>query len=140
MHARVLANHQRLLGTDLHSSGARRVGGAALALLVHLVTVLLIVAAAWIWTTAAFPVAKAIATVLLLIVAAEVRPRLGRIPRGDNVLTRDSAPASFAVLDEVARSTGSRTPNVLVVSPDFNAATGRAGLRGKQVLTIGLPL
>jgi len=140
MHARVLANHQRLLGTDLRSSGARRVGGAALALLVHLVTVLLIVAAAWIWTTAAFPVAKAIATVLLLIVAAEVRPRLGRIPRGDNVLNRDSAPASFAVLDEVARATGSRTPDVLVVSPDFNAAMGRAGLRGKQVLTIGLPL
>src|SRR3954471_3265165 len=65
MHARVLADHQRLLGTDLHSSGARRIGGSVLALLVHLVTVLLLIAAAWIWTTAAFPVAKAIATVVL---------------------------------------------------------------------------
>src|SRR3954451_1402209 len=140
MHARVLANHQRLLGTDLHSSGARRVGGSVLALLVHLVTVLLVVAAAWIWTTAAFPVAKAIATVLLLSVAWEVRPRFGRVPSGDNVVTRASAPASFAVLDEVARGTGSRTPDVLVVSPDFNASIGRAGWRGRRVLTVGLPL
>jgi len=140
MHARVLANHQRLLGTDLHASGARRVAGSVLALLVHLVTVLLVVAAIWIWMTAAFPVAKAIATVLLLIVAWEVRPRFGRVPSGDNVVTRASAPASFGVLDEVARGTGSRTPDVLVVSPDFNASIGRAGWRGHQVLTIGLPL
>ena len=140
MHARVLANHQRLLGTDLRASGGRRTVGLLLATLVHLVTVLLVVAAGWIWTTAAFPVAKAIVTVLLLIVAWEVRPRLGRVPAGENVLTRASAPSSFAVIDEVARVIGSRTPDALVVSPEFNAAVGRAGLRGRHVMTIGLPL
>jgi Zn-dependent protease with chaperone function len=140
MHARVLANHQRLLGTDLRASGARRVVGSVLAALVHLVTVLLVVGAAWFWTTPAFAVAKVIATVLLLTVAWEVRPRLGRLPTGDNVLTRASAPSSFAVLDEVARATGSRPPDVVVVSPQFNASVGRAGLRGRHVMTLGLPL
>jgi len=140
MHARVLANHQRLLGTDLRASGARRLGAWVLAALVHLVTVLLAVGAVWIWTTAAFPVVKVIGSILLLIVAWEVRPRLGRVPEGENVLSRSSAPACFAVLDLVARATGSRTPDVLVVSPDFNAAIGRAGLHGRRVLTIGLPL
>jgi len=136
----VIANHQRLLGTDLHASGARRVVGSAIAVLVHLVTVLLAVGAVWIWSTDAFAVVKVIATVLLLIIAWEVRPRLGHVPSGDNVLTRATAPACFAVLDEVARATGSRTPDVLVASPDFNASIGRAGVHGRQVLTIGLPL
>ena len=140
MHARVLANHQRLLGTGLRASSARRSAGMVLATLVHLVTVLLVVVAGWIWTTSAFPVAKAIATVLLVTVAWEVRPRFGRLPTGDNVLTRAAAPSSFAVLDEVARATGSRTPEVLVVSADFNASVGRVGLRGRRVMTIGLPL
>jgi len=140
MHARVLANHQQLLGTDLHASGARRLAGLLLALLVHLVTALLVVGAAWVWTTAAFPVAKVIVTVLLLVIAWEVRPRLGRVPREGELLTPATAPGCFAVLAEVARATGSKPPEVLVVSADFNASVGRAGLRRRLVMTIGLPL
>lgn len=140
MHARVMANHQRLLGTDLRASGARRSAGMVLAVLVHLVTALLVVVAVWIWTTDAFPVAKAIVTVLLLGIAWEVRPRLGRVPRHDRVLTRATAPRSFALLDQVARTTRSRSPEVLVVSADFNASIARAGLRRQLALTVGLPL
>jgi Zn-dependent protease with chaperone function len=140
MHDRVVANHQRLLGTDLHASGARRLAGNVLALLVHLVTLLLVVGGVWIWTTGTFFVAKLIASVLLLGVAWEARPRLGRIPTGDDVRSRMDAPNSFAVLDAVAQATGSPTPDLLVVSPQFNASIGRAGWRGRRVLTIGLPL
>jgi len=140
MHARVLAEHRALLGTDLRASGGRRLAGSVLAVLVHLVTLSLAVGAAWIWTTAAFPVAKAIVTVVLLVVAWEVRPRLGRVPREGEVLVSATAPGSFAVLAEVARATGSKPPHVLVVSPEFNASVGRAGIRRRLVMTIGLPL
>ena len=56
------------------------------------------------------------------------------------MLTRKTAPGCFAVLDEVARATGSRAPDYLVVSPEFNASVGRAGWRGRRVFTVGLPL
>jgi len=140
MHARVLANHQRLLGTNLRASGGRRLVGIGLAVLVHLVTAFLVVTAAWIWTTRVFPVAKVIGSFLLLAIAWEVRPRLGRLPKGANVLSRTSAPSSFAVLDEVARTTGSRPPDLLVVTPQFNASVSRASMRGRHVFFIGLPL
>ena len=140
MHARVLANHARLLGTDLHASGARRLVGGVLALLVHAVTVALVIVAGWLWTTPAFVVAKVIGSVLLLSIAWEVRPRLGRTPEGDNVLTRATAPGCFAVIDAVGRATGSRAPDHLVVSPEFNASVGRAGWRGRRVFIVGLPL
>src|SRR5436305_1493785 len=44
------------------------------------------------------------------------------------------------VHNEVARVTGSPTPDLLAVSPRFNASVSRAGWRGRRVLTIGLPL
>jgi len=140
MHQRVLANHERLLGTDLRASGGRRLAGLVLAVPVHLVTALLVVIAVWVWTTNAFLVAKVVASLLLPAIAWEVRPRLGRLPKGDNVLTRASAPHSFAVLDAVAQATGSTAPDLLVVSAQFNASVGRATLRRRRVLTIGLPL
>jgi Zn-dependent protease with chaperone function len=46
----------------------------------------------------------------------------------------------FALLDEVARATGSQPPDLVLVSADFNASVDRAGLRRRLVLTVGLPL
>lgn len=140
MHARVQATHDQLLGTDLHASGPRRLVGVVLAGLVHLLTVLVVVAAVWLWSTSAFTVAKVIGSVLLLGIGWEVRPRLNRPPKNDNVLTRSTAPASFAVLDEVAHAVGAHAPDLLVVSADFNASVSRASIRGRRVMTLGLPL
>lgn len=137
--ARVLAAHRRLLGSDLSADGRYRVLGAALAVLVHLADVGLLVVAGWLWTTNAFVFVKVVLTVLLLLIAWEVRPRL-RTPKLDAALTRGTAPASFAVLDQVARVTASRPADFVVVAADVNASFGRNGWRGPHVLTIGLPL
>lgn len=135
----MLAAHRRLLGSDLSADGRYRVLGAVLAVLVHLADVGLLVVAGWLWTTSAFVFVKVVLTVLLLLIAWEVRPRL-RTPKLDAALTRGTAPVSFAVLDQVARVTASRPADFLVVSADVNASFGRNGWRGPRVLTIGLPL
>ena len=140
MHARVQSTHQQLLGSDLQASGARRLVGVVLAVLVHLLTALLVLGAVWLWTTGVFVVAKVIGSGLLLAIAWEVRPRFGRAPTGEQVLTRATAPASFAVLDEVAEAVGAHSPELLVVSPEFNASVSRLSLRARRVMTIGLPL
>jgi Zn-dependent protease with chaperone function len=93
----------------------------------------------WVWTTGAFVVAKVILSVLIAVVAWEVRPRLRKADL-DNALSRADSPCSFAVLDAVAAVTKSRAPDVIAVSADVNASWGHAGLRGPRVLTIGLPL
>jgi Zn-dependent protease with chaperone function len=139
MNARVLAIHQRLLGSDLRADRHYRAIGAFLGVLVHLTTLALVVAAGWIWTTGTFVVAKVILTVLLVVIAWEMRPRL-HTAEPDSALTRNDAPSSFRVLDEVARVTTSRAPDLVVVSAGVNASFGRSGLRGPRVLTLGLPL
>jgi Zn-dependent protease with chaperone function len=139
MHAQVSAIHNRLLGSDLQADRRYRAIATVLAVVVHLTTLGLVVAAAWIWTTGAFVVAKVILTVLLVVIAWEMRPRLHKRPL-DVALTRDDAPSCFRVLDEVARVTASRPPDHVVVSADVNASFGRNGWHGPRVLTIGLPL
>jgi Zn-dependent protease with chaperone function len=139
MHAQVLAIHQRLVGSDLRAHRHYRTIGSLLGVLVHLTTVGLLVAAAWIWTTGAFVIAKVILTVLLVVIAWEMRPRLGE-RNLESALTRRDAPSCFSVLDEVAWVTASRPPHYVVVAADVNASYGRSGLRGPRVLTIGLPL
>ena len=137
--ARVLAIHRRLLGSDLTADGRYRVLGSVVAVLVHLADVGLLAVAGWLWTTSAFVFMKVVLSVLLLLIAWEVRPRL-RTPKLDAAMTRGTAPASFAVLDQVARVTASRPADFIVVSADVNASFGRNGWRGPRVLTIGLPL
>jgi Zn-dependent protease with chaperone function len=139
MHARVLANHDRLRGSDLRADGGSGWRAGVLAVAVHLTTLLSAAIAVWIWTTGTFLGLKLFVSLVLAGIAWEVRPRFWR-PRLDDALTAATAPATFALVGEVARVAGSRPPDRIVISEEFNAAFGRAGFLGHRVLVIGLPL
>jgi hypothetical protein len=109
----------------------------ALAVGVHLVTVLLVVGAVLLAVSPAWIGAKVVLVLLLAAIAWQVRPRRRRdLPEGPT-LSRADAPALFALLDRVAAATGGRAPRTVVLDEHFNASYGTT--RDGPVLVIGLP-
>lgn len=87
-------------------------------------------------TTNPFAVAVGI---LMVLVAALARPRLGRMP-DEGVLRREQALTLHALIDEVAARLDVRAPDVVVIDARFNGSWSVVGLRRRRVLTLGLPL
>ncbi|MGW7026036.1 M48 family metalloprotease [Streptomyces xanthophaeus] len=112
----------------------------AVALLVHGVTAALITAGVLLivlgWGAGALPLLG----VLLLGIAAVLRPRPGRLPEGAPVLYRADAPRLFGLIDEVAALCGTSGVNAVVVSWDANASVTSYGYRRHRVLDLGLGL
>ncbi|MFI6155801.1 M48 family metalloprotease [Kitasatospora sp. NPDC051170] len=77
---------------------------------------------------------------VLLVFAVVLRPRFGRVPRGEGVLDREQAPALYGLADRVAAEVGAPRVDLIVLDDDFNASFGVVGLRRRTVLTLGLPL
>jgi heat shock protein HtpX len=87
-----------------------------------------------------FPRPKFLLGLILLLLGLELRPRVPRVRRTLGEVLPSAAPATFAVIDRVAKQLGTASPAVLYVDESFNAACGRSGLRRTPVLMIGLPL
>ncbi|MFE2111633.1 M48 family metallopeptidase [Kitasatospora sp. NPDC059463] len=111
---------------------------SALAAPVHAVTVAVAGAAAWLLVTGNTPLRCLGA--LLLAVAFLLRPRLGRVPSGTDVLKRGEAPALYGLADRVAAALGAPPVGAIRVTEDFDASMEVVGLRRTSVLTVGLPL
>src|SRR5262245_20186686 len=75
--------------------------------------------------------------VVLMLVAAILRPRLGWIPRGSTTLQRTCAPELFSLLDEIGDAVDAKPVDVVVLAADFDAAAGIIGLRRRRVIWIG---
>jgi len=75
---------------------------------------------------------------ILLLVAWELRPRLGKRPKGS--LDRSKLPATFELLDRIAASLGARRVEGVVVSPELNASITTRGWRRRTFVFLGLPL
>lgn len=128
---------------DAHRHGAAGVLAAALAVLVHGLTVALAGGGLWLaiarWGEGLQPVIG----VLLLGLALVLRPRFGslrRLRESRTVLERADAPHLFALLDEVAQAVGTRGVDIVVVEADANAGVRTYGLRRRRVLWLGLSL
>ncbi|WP_241740779.1 M48 family metallopeptidase [Streptomyces sp. L2] len=109
-----------------------------LALVVHAVTVALAVGGLW----CLVPVRNRFDTLLgifLLAMAAVLRPRFRRLT-GRHPLFRDEAPELFALVDEIARTVGTRGVDAIAVDHKVNAGVSAFGVRGRRLLTLGLPL
>ncbi|MFI9383825.1 M48 family metallopeptidase [Kutzneria sp. NPDC052558] len=77
---------------------------------------------------------------VLLALAALLRPRLHRFTDTYDAVSREEAPALFALVERVAAAIGAPAPSIIVVNGDFNASAGTYGLRRRTVLRLGLPL
>jgi len=75
-----------------------------------------------------------------ILVAITLIPPVNRLDRDHDPVTRDEAPALYALVDRVAAAIGTRPPSVIAVSSDFNAAVTQYGLRRRRVLYLGLAL
>ena len=78
--------------------------------------------------------------ILLLAIAFVMRPRFGRLPKHTLLLRREDAPELFAMVDEVAAAVGTRAIDRVAIDGSLNASVSMFGLRGRRLLTIGLPL
>ncbi|MFD7709650.1 M48 family metallopeptidase [Streptomyces sp. NPDC059786] len=111
----------------------------AIALAVHGVT-LAVVAAGVLFLVAGWGVPAMIPGVFLLALAWPLRPRLPRVPDDRPVLRRDAAPELYGLVDEIARVAGTRGVDVIAVDASVNASVTTCSLRGRRLLTLGLPL
>jgi heat shock protein HtpX len=87
-----------------------------------------------------FPGATTLPGVFLLMLAAVLRPRFGRLSRYAEPVTREQAPTLFRVIDEVAQTLGTPRPHIVLVDETFNAWARLVGLRSRRVVNLGLPL
>ncbi|MFF5016436.1 M48 family metalloprotease [Streptomyces sp. NPDC001165] len=111
----------------------------AIALAVHGLTLAL--AGGGLWFVVHFWGGPAVALgAFLLLLAFSLRPRPPRLPEDVPLLRRDQAPELFALVDEIARVVGTRGVDVIAVDGMVNASVLTYGLRGRRLLTLGLPL
>ncbi|MBC7271127.1 MAG: hypothetical protein H5T76_20845 [Streptomyces sp.] len=87
------------------------------------------------WETVVQPVLG----LLLICLAAALRPPRGKVNQEQPTLAREDAPRLFALLDEIAESLGTRGFDAVRVTHDFSVSAVPFGLRGRR-LDIGLAL
>src|SRR5579859_3932671 len=78
--------------------------------------------------------------VFLLLLGIELRPRLPRLPKGAEMLSRSGHSRLYALVDAVGERIGAPPIDGVVVNETYNASCNRYGLRRRRILTIGMPL
>ena len=126
---------------DRRPTGVARVVTLTVAVVLLAAVLAVAVAGVWLLFEPGF-VAKALG-VLLIGVAAVLRPRLNRLSAlldDAQPVDRAAAPELFALVERVAEAVGAPVPELLLISYDMNAYTTTVGLRRQRVLCLGLPL
>ena len=79
--------------------------------------------------------------VLLVLLGLELRPRVSK-GTDDRLgtVTPDAVPELFGLVREICDAVDGPVIETIIVTPQFNAACRRVGLRRRPELTIGLPL
>lgn len=98
---------------------------------------------AWLAISTDFFGPAVIGALILFGIAYWLRPRLGRLkPLMADAFTITDAkqPALFALLRRVAEAAGTKMPNVVGLSSEWNASAAVVGLRRRRVIVIGVPL
>jgi Zn-dependent protease with chaperone function len=137
----VEALFKQVSGTTLHRPGwdLARVASYALAIVIHLCCVALLAVGVWLIATMPNVVTVTLAIIAILL-AYELRPRLGSFRKLRDVRYRADAPVLFGVLDQVAAEVGAKPAYGVVVDGRWNASYSSVGWRRRRVVTLGLPL
>ncbi|MGW0970890.1 M48 family metallopeptidase [Streptomyces sp. NPDC002516] len=138
--------HGERLLAELSAGGdlrARRDSSAvlavALALVVHALTLAVTAGGVWLLVRG-WGGWGMVPGAFLLALGWSLRPRFARLPENTPVLRRPDAPELFALVDEVARVAGTRGVDAIAVDDGINASVQSYGVRGRRLLTLGLPL
>lgn len=140
------ARQVEALFKQVSSGGVQRPGWSlarlvsyALALAVHLCCVALVAAGIWVFVSRP-NVVSGIVAILALLLAYELRPRLGSLRKRRFVRFRADAPALFDLLDQVAAEVGAKPAHAVIANGRWNSSYASVGWRRRRVVTIGLPL
>ena len=128
---------------DLRPTSAVRFAVIAVAALIHLLTLTVLAASVWLIATWPHLWSAWVGGLLGIAVAIEVRPRLWRVvrpPEDAGRLTRESAPALFALVDRCADAIGAPRVERIGFDGRFNASTSTRGWRRQVRIAIGVPL
>ncbi|MFI0740683.1 M48 family metallopeptidase [Streptomyces sp. NPDC021100] len=110
-----------------------------IALAVHGTTAVLVVAGVWLLLVGLGGAGMVLGPVLLVL-AWVLRPRFPGLSAKGPVLRRADAPELYALVDEIAAVVGTRGVDAIAIDPDVNASVTTYGVRGRRLLTLGLPL
>jgi Zn-dependent protease with chaperone function len=124
-------------------AGRRRMARSitlVVAVFVHLPALLLLSAAVLLLRTDGFSIPAVLVPIGLLLVAFQLRPRFGQLPKGAPRLTKRDAPMLFGLLDQISRALRAHPPEWVTFDLMYNCSTALVGLRRKRVINIGLPL
>lgn len=120
--------------------GVATVAAYGVACLVHFLTAGMLIGGLCLivfgWSTVVLPLMG----LLLLGAAVRLCPRFGGLDRDLPILTREDAPALYALLDAVADAVGVRRLEAVQVSAEFVLRVSTYGIRRKRRLVVGLPL
>jgi heat shock protein HtpX len=116
-----------------------RIAAYALAIPVHLTTLMFAVLGVFLITWG-WPYVMAICFGALSFLAAWfTRPRLGRFP-GKEIASRERYPVLYGIADDVAAALGTTPVDGIIFSEQYNASMQRLGLRRRKLMTLGVPL
>ncbi|WP_151480905.1 M48 family metallopeptidase [Streptomyces albicerus] len=143
---RLARRHGERLLAEVAAGGVLRprrdaagVAAYLISLAVHGVTATLAVGAVWFVVTG-WGGAGVVLGCFLGLLAWTLRPRFPGLPDDKPLLRRTDAPDLFALIDEVAAVVGTRGVDTVAVSTEANASVTTYGIRGRRLLTLGLPL
>ena len=137
----VEALYQQVSGSTVQRPGwnLARFLSYVLAICVHVFFIALIAAAIWLIVTMA-NVVTVILAIFALLLAFELRPRLGSYRKLKNVRYREDAPVLFGVLDQIAAEVGAMPVHGVITDARWNASYAAVSWRRRRVMTLGLPL
>ncbi len=136
--ARVERLHESLADSPARRHDANWFAAATIAGLVHLLTLAVLAGSVVFLCAPQWPMR--VLGVVGLGITVLMRPRLGRTKKDAATLSRADAPALYALADRAAAAVGAQPVDSIRVTREFNASFGRAGLRRRSRLTLGLPL
>jgi Zn-dependent protease with chaperone function len=82
----------------------------------------------------------AVLGLFLLGLSWVTRPRFGKLDVSEKILFREELPELYNIVDKLCETAGIRPIDGIIIDHRFNASVRNIGIRGKRILTIGLPL
>jgi heat shock protein HtpX len=117
-----------------------RLAAYVLAAAVHLVSLFFLVSSIYFIAQWQESIWFAVLGLFLLALSWVTRPRFGKLDKSEQIVPREELPELYHVVDKLCETAGVRPIDGIIIDQEFNASVRTVGVRGKRILTIGLPL